>query len=209
MERLLAHPSRNLVRVAVFMLVVWAAATFGYAEAGWSIPDALYMVTLTVFTVGYEEVHPIDTPFLHVLTMATMGFGCTGMIFFTGALVQFFTLSPLQEFLGGRRMQSDIDKLENHVIICGFGRIGVELARALRDGGTPFVVLEQSDRRVEQARDAGYLCVQGDATDETTLEDAGIDRARARIAAAQRRRQRLCHAERTQPEPQHRDRRPR
>ncbi len=92
MDRVLAHPSRNLARVAIFMLAVSAAATVGYVEAGWSFQDALYMVTLTVFTVGYGEVHPIDTPFLHALTMATMVLGCTGMIFFTGALVQFFTL---------------------------------------------------------------------------------------------------------------------
>ena len=92
MDNLLAHPSRNLLRVAV-----WITATVAYMETGWSLQDALYMVTLTVFTVGYGEVHAIDTPFLHVVTMGTMVFGCTGMIFFTGALVQFFTLRPLQE----------------------------------------------------------------------------------------------------------------
>jgi voltage-gated potassium channel Kch len=107
-----------------------------------------------------------------------MVFGCTGMIFFTGALVQFFTLSPLQELLGGRRMQGEIDKLTGHVIVCGFGRIGVELAKALKDGRTPFVVLEENERKVEQARAAGHLCVQGDATSETALQEAGIDRAR-------------------------------
>ncbi len=54
-------------------------------EAGWNFQDSLYMVTLTVFTVGYGEVHPIDTTYLHALTMMTMLLGCTGMIFFTGA----------------------------------------------------------------------------------------------------------------------------
>lgn len=179
MDNLLLHPSRNLVRVALFMAVVWAAATLGYEEAGWSFQDALYMVTLTVFTVGYGEVRPIDTPYLHALTMVTMGLGCTGMIFFTGALVQFFTLRPLQDILGNRRVHTEIDRLENHVIVCGYGRIGVELARALKDGGTPFVVLEQNEQRVQQARAAGFLCVQGDATSEQALEEVGVMRARA------------------------------
>ena len=179
MDNLLAHPSRNLAWVAVFMAVVWTVATAGYVEAGWSIQDALYMVTLTVFSVGYGEVHPIDTPFLHALTMATMVLGCTGMIFFTGALVQFFTLGSLQEFLGDRRVHTEIDKLEGHVIVCGFGRIGVELGRALADGGAAFVVLEQNEQRVAQARAAGYLCLQGDATNEATLEEVGVARARA------------------------------
>jgi len=161
------------------MVVVCVAATAGYVEAGWSFQDAIYMVTLTVFTVGYGEVHPIDTPYLHVVTMGTMVLGCTGMIFFTGALVQFFTLRQLQDFLGDRRVHTEIDKLENHVIVCGFGRIGVELAKALKDGGAAFVVLEQDEQRVAQARAAGYLCMQGDATSETTLTEVGVDRARA------------------------------
>jgi voltage-gated potassium channel len=161
------------------MAVVWSAATTAYWKAGWNFPDALYMVTLTVFTVGYDEVHPINTTYLRVVTMATMAFGCTGMLFLTGGLVQFMTLNPLQQLLGGRRVQAEIDKLENHVIVCGYGRIGVELAKALKDGRTAIVVLEQNERRVEQAREAGHLCIQGDATSEATLQDAGIDRARA------------------------------
>jgi voltage-gated potassium channel Kch len=111
--------------------------------------------------------------------MATMVFGCTGMIFLSGALVQFMTLNPLQQLIGGRRVQAEVDKLENHIIVCGYGRIGLELAKALKDGRAPFVVVEQNERRVTQARDAGHSCLQGDATNETTLLDAGIVRARA------------------------------
>jgi voltage-gated potassium channel len=151
----------------------------GYVLAGWNFQDSLYMVTLTVFTVGYGEVHPIDTPLLHGLTMGTMIVGCTGMIFFTSALVQFLTIGQLRQLLGVRRVQTEIDKLSNHIIVCGFGRIGVALAQALRDGAAPFVILEQNDRRVAEARDAGYLCLQGDATNEAVLAAAGIDRARA------------------------------
>lgn len=181
MDSLVFHPSRNVIRVAVFMLAVCAASTIGYLEAGWSFQDAIYMVTLTVFTVGYGEVHPIDTPFLHALTMATMVLGCTGMIFFTGALVQFFTLRPLQEIFGDRRVQNEVEKLDDHVIVCGFGRIGVELSKALKDGGAAFVVVEQNEQKVVAARAAGYLCLQGDASQEAVLEQAGI--ARARILA--------------------------
>ncbi|MGA7433864.1 MAG: NAD-binding protein [Xanthobacteraceae bacterium] len=179
MDNPLLHPSRNLFRGTAFMAIVWVAATTGYMRGGWNFQDAFYMVTLTVFTVGYEEVRPIDTQFLHWLTMGTMAFGCTGMIFLSGALVQFMTLSPLQQILGGRRVQAEVDKLENHIIVCGYGRIGVELAKALKDGRAPYVVLEQNEQRVRHARDAGHSCLQGDATNEATLLDAGIARARA------------------------------
>ncbi len=179
MDGLDVYPSRNLIRGTVFMLVVWTAATAGYWKAGWSFQDSIYMVTLTVFSVGYGEVRPIDTRYLHALTMATMVFGCTGMIFLTGSLIQFMTLTSLQQLLGGRRVQSEIDRLKDHIIVCGYGRIGVELAKALKDGRATIVVLEQDAGRIKQARAAGHLCIQGDATSETALQDAGIARARA------------------------------
>lgn len=75
-------------------------------------------------------------------------------------------------------MHTEIDKLSNHVIICDFGRIGVALAKALKDGGAPFVVLEQNERRVMEAREAGHLCSQGDVTQELALLGTGIHRAR-------------------------------
>lgn len=179
MDSLTNYPSRNLIRGAIFMAVVWTIATVAYWEAGWPFQDALYMVTLTVFTVGYGEVHPIDTMYLHIVTMATMAFGCTGMIFLTGALIQFMTFNSLQQILGVRRVQAEIDKLENHVIICGYGRMGGELAKALHDGRASTVILEMDDRRVAEAREAGHLCFQGDATNEDTLRDVGIERAQA------------------------------
>jgi voltage-gated potassium channel Kch len=178
MDRLIGSPLRNLISIIVFMLVVVALATAAYMSAGWSFPDALYMVVLTVYTVGYEEVRPINTPYLHTITMGLIVLGCTGMILVTGALVQVFTFSQIQQLLGTTRMKSDIERLKGHVIVCGFGRIGVMLAHELAAGGAAFVILERSDKRFAEARDMGYLCIQGDATDETALIAAGIERAR-------------------------------
>src|SRR5271154_3747773 len=121
MDSLLGSPLRNLISIIVFMLVVVAVATLGYMIAGWSFTDALYMVVLTIYTVGYEEVRPISTPYLHAVTMGLIVLGCTGMILVTGALVQVLTFSQIQHLLGANRMKSDIDKLNGHVIVCGFG----------------------------------------------------------------------------------------
>ena len=71
-ERVLGSPVRNLVTILSFMGVVVVLATAAYMAAGWSLADASYMVALTIYTVGYGEVHPIDTPYLHTVTMATM-----------------------------------------------------------------------------------------------------------------------------------------
>jgi voltage-gated potassium channel len=174
----LGSPGRTLVSIVLFMLVVIVLATFGYMAAGWSFSDASYMVLLTVYTVGYGEVHPIATPYLHAITMATMIFGCTGMILLTGALVQFLTITQLQQSLGVKRMKAEVDKLEGHVIVVGYGRIGAMLAKELESGGAKFVVLEQSEDRAREVRDLGHLCLVGDATNESSLRDAGIARAR-------------------------------
>ena len=64
-----ASPLRNLASIVGFMLVVVALSTGAYMHAGWSFDDAIYMVLLTVFTVGYGEVHPIVTPYLHAVTI--------------------------------------------------------------------------------------------------------------------------------------------
>jgi Trk K+ transport system NAD-binding subunit len=178
MNGLAGSPFRNLVSIIAFMLVVVALATSAYVAAGWSFVDAIYMVLLTVFTVGYGEVRPIATPFLHFVTIATIVLGCTGMILLSAALVQALTFSQIQQLLGANRVKTDINKLKDHVIVCGFGRIGVMLAKDLAAGGADFVVLERNEGRLNQARELGYLCWQGDATDETALAAVGVDRAR-------------------------------
>ena len=171
-------PFRNLFFVVAAMLAIGACAVAAYMMAGWSLADSLYMVLLTVYTVGYGEVHPINTPYLHAVTMATIVVGCTGMIVVTGVLVQALTFSQIRQLLGANRMRSDISKLKDHVVVCGYGRIGVMLARDLAAGGAPFVILERDEARVEEARTAGHLALQGDATDEGSLRAVGIERAK-------------------------------
>jgi voltage-gated potassium channel len=175
---LLGSPVRNLAIGISFVLAVVALATLGYWLAGWSLGDALYMVIVTVYTVGYGEVHPINTPLLRGLTIATIALGCTGMIFLTGALVQFITLNQLNQIFGLRRMNIQIDKLDRHVIVCGFGRLGSALSHELHAGATSFVLIEQDDATAAHARHLGFLCIQGDATDAEVLREAGVMRAR-------------------------------
>ena len=114
-----------------------------------------------------------------MVTITLIVLGCTGMIFLTGALVQVITFTQIQQVLGSKRMKQQIERLKNHVIICGFGRIGVMLAKELRAGKADFVILEANPERFAEARDLGYLCLQADATEEEALKQAGVLRARA------------------------------
>ncbi|MCB1210002.1 MAG: NAD-binding protein [Verrucomicrobiales bacterium] len=178
MSKTLSRPQANLLYAAAFVAAVMVVFTLGYRFAGWSWGDAIYMVIITAFSVGFGEVMPVTDPWLRAWTVALIVLGCTGIIFITGTLVQWLTEAQIQRVLGGRRMENEIEKLKNHAIICGFGRIGRMIASQLEAGGTPFVIVDQAPDRVADAREAGWLTLQGEATDESVLRDAGIARAR-------------------------------
>jgi voltage-gated potassium channel len=172
-------PWRNLVAGLLYIALVTGVATLAYVELGWSWGDAFYFVVYTIFTVGYDELHPIVTPELRFVTISTIVLGCTGVIYLTGALVQFLTYLQLQQFLGNRRMKNRIGTLSGHVIVCGYGRIGHMLADELKTGGVDFVVLDREEAKLAEATERGHLTLAGDATDEAVLEAAGVHRARA------------------------------
>jgi len=174
----LGSPLQGLIRAMAFVCSVYLLAVIGFVLSGWSLGDAAYMVMLTIFSVGFNEVHPIDTAWLRGLTMATILLGCTGMIVLTGALVQFLAQVQLRSLLGIDRMQSQIEKLSNHTIICGYGRIGQQLARELAEAHEGFVIVERDPAKFAIAHAAGYTCLTADATDEAALQTAGIERAR-------------------------------
>ena len=173
-----SRPQTNLYYAMLFVGVVLVVFTVGYRLAGWSWSDALYMVVITAFSVGFGEVVPITDPWLRAWTIALILFGCTSIIFVTGTLVQWLTEAQIQRALGGKRMENEIEKLTQHAIICGFGRIGRMIATQLQAGGIPFVIVDQAADRVAEVRDAGFLTLQGEATDEAVLKAAGIGRAR-------------------------------
>lgn len=178
MTRWTDSPWRNLAAGLAYMLVVLFAATCAYVLAGWSWGDAFYFVIITVFTVGYDELHPI-TGVLRAITMSAIVLGWLGLTFLAAAFVQFITFTQIQQLLGVRRMKTQIEKLTGHVIICGYGRIGQMLADELKTGGVDFVVVESNESRFEEAVARGFPAWRGDATDEEVLAAVGIARARA------------------------------
>jgi voltage-gated potassium channel len=179
MTGLLDSPVRNLTVGVAYTVTVMILATAAYMAVGWSFRDAVYMVIVTVYTVGYGEVRAIDTPALNVITIALIVLGCTGIIFLTGALVQYFTLSQLTKVIGLKRMNKQVDELKEHVVVCGFGRLGTVLAKSLSASSAGFVIIEESEARAADARTQGYLCIHGDASNEAVLLAAGVMRANA------------------------------
>lgn len=169
---------RKVLIGTVIFVVSTAVAVIGYWMAGWSLLEAIYMVTITIYGVGYGEVRPIEEPALKVFTMGVIIAGCTSSIYVLGGFLQMIAEGELNRVLGARRMSKGIEKLTEHIIICGFGRVGRILADELTEAGQPFVVIDTQQERLRDAESSGIFVVVGDATDEKILESAGICRAR-------------------------------
>ena len=153
----MTYPTRNLVYGLCFMAAVMVAGVIGYLMAGWDWSDAVYMVVISIFTVGYGEVRPINEEGLRGFTMLLIVLGCFSVIFVSGALVQFLMEGQIRRALGDRRMSAELKKLNKHAIICGYGRIGRMVAADLKAGQRPFIVVDKDPRRLEAAREADVL----------------------------------------------------
>ena len=163
------------IGAAMFLSVIVLGAA-AYHHAGWSISDAVYMVVITVFSVGYEEVQPINTIDLRILTMLIIVAGDASKVYFVGSLVQFITEGEIGKAMDEHRKSRDIDSITDHAIICGYGRIGQVLARELEAKNFPFLILDNNPERIALAHTDGYLALLGDAGAEDTLNEAHIER---------------------------------
>lgn len=149
----------------------------GYVIAGWSPLDAIYMVVITVFGVGYGEVNPVQSTGLRVFTIGVIVAGYASALYAVGGFLQMITEGEIHRALGARRMTSEIERLRDHAIVCGFGRMGRMLCAELSDLQQGLVVIDADESKVAAARDAGFLAVSGDATQEADLGRAGVESA--------------------------------
>lgn len=176
-------PVRHLRFSIGSLVAIIALGTFGYsAIEGWQLFDSLYMTVITLATVGFKEVHELsDEGKLFTIVLIISG---TGMIAYTlSSLLQFTLEGQLRKILGRKKLESRINKLRDHYIICGFGRIGYLICREFQSRPLPFVVVENNSHLIERLDREGHLYVEGDATDDATLLSAGIEHAKGLITA--------------------------
>ena len=171
------RPIRRILTGATIFVVVCLAAIGGYIQEGWSVGDAVYMVVITIFGVGYGEVKPVETASLRALTIAVIVFGYAAAVYAVGGFIQMLVDGEFQSLLRSRKMSQGIANLRGHTIVCGYGRMGSIAAEELLSAGHPFVVIDEDEDRVEEAQAAGMLAMVGNATEEETLTEAGVDHA--------------------------------
>jgi voltage-gated potassium channel len=178
----MGHLRRRLTVIAVAIVVTLGGGTLGFVLIEhYPVFDAFYMTLTTVTTVGYGELHPLHRAG-RIFNSCLILFGVITMLLAVGAMTQTIIELELNQFFGRRRVKGMIDKLEGHVILCGFGRVGRGAADELRQAGVPFVVVDHDEDRVETAMKDGMLGVLADASRDETLREIGIDRAKGLIA---------------------------
>ena len=170
-----------LVGVGIFSGVV-ALSTLSSCLEGWSLDDAFYMVIITIFGVGYEEVRPVHTAAERLTTILTIIAGPLATVYVIGSLVKIITEKEFQKAMADHRKFKTMDDMKNHTIICGFGRIGQTIARELKKAGKPFLILDRDAARIALSEGLGYLTLEGDAGEEEVLTRAHIDNARTLAA---------------------------
>ncbi len=176
------HIRKRLVFIAAAIAVTLLAGTAGFVAIEDYPPfDAFYMTLTTISTVGYAEVHPLSDKG-RVFNSFLIFFGVATMFFAIGAVTQTAIELELNQFFGKRRTKNMIDKLRDHFIVCGFGRVGRGAAEELLRAEVPFVIVDHTEERVTMALKRGMLAVLADATRDETLRDVGITRAKGLIA---------------------------
>lgn len=165
------------------LVIIVAIGTIGYEVIeGWSFLDALYMTITTITTVGFREVHPLSEAGQIFSIFLIVG-GVGGALYILSMLVGYILEGHLGITMGRRRMKTKIAKLKKHFILCGYGRVGEEIALTFSEEGVPFVVISNNEEHVASAEKEGHLAIFGDATSDDVLEEAGIERAYGLVAA--------------------------
>src|SRR5213593_3108013 len=179
----LEHPLRRFRLAAVLLAIVITVGVTGYMLIdGFSLLDSFYMVIITISTVGYTEVHAEGTPG-RVFTSGLIVVGVGTMLYGFGVFAETLADNAFGRYRRDRQLQRDLNQLRDHFIICGYGRIGTQVVAEFEEHRVPYVVIDQTEEALERIRAEGRLHIEGDASKEEILKQAGIERAKGLVSA--------------------------
>jgi len=174
-------PKKLLFPTLIFVILL-LSGVFGYmCIEGWDLLDALYMTIITISTVGYGEVREIG-PGGRIFTLLLIIFGVSILTYIVSLVVETLIAGEIRSVLGRRKVGKKIESLRDHYIICGYGRIGSIICKELTHKAVPLMVIEKDEQVLEQLEQDKILYLDGDATNEETLLDAGIKKAKGLVS---------------------------
>ena len=174
---------RRFVLIVALFCITLAIGTVGFViieDYSWF--EGFYMTLNTVTTIGYQELWPLSHAG-RVFNSFLIIFGVSALFISFGAMTQTVIELELQDRYGKRRKKRMIDKLHDHFIVCGFGRVGRNASYEMQQARAPFLVMDRSEQRVANAANAGMIAIVADATRDDSLREAGVLRALGLIAA--------------------------
>ncbi len=173
----------ELVKAGIYVFILLIVGTAGYMLLeSYSFVDALYMTVITVSTVGFREVFPLSDPgklFTIFIILSSLGV----VAYFLSNLTQSLFKTQLSFFLGGNLKNFKLKKMENHIIVCGYGRNGKQVVEELTAFNEKVVVVDKDHELVVSNVTQPIQFIEGDATEDEVLLKAGIGKARALIAS--------------------------
>lgn len=179
-------PSINKKHFLTLLLLVAGLVIIGVAGymiiEQWNFLESLYMVVITLATVGYREIHPLSTAGT-IFTILLIVFGVVTLYYVIRVVGEYILLSRFDEQHKINQMKAQIQNLSGHYVVCGFGRVGSKIAQELVKENVPLVIVEDDPQTAEECRAQGFLCVTGDATGEEALLSAGLMNAKGLMAA--------------------------
>jgi voltage-gated potassium channel len=182
MIRAVPSVSRRLALGALVLYIVLMVGTVGFSILeGWSVFEAFYVSVLVISTLGFSTLSPTHNG-SRLLTLCLITGGVGTLYYFVSIMAQTVIETQLHR-QGRRRMEQRVAALRDHYIVCGYGRVGRQICYELAQQRVAFVVVDNNDQRQERVLADGYLLVEGDASDDTMLQRAGIKRARGLLTA--------------------------
>ncbi|HYT91422.1 MAG TPA: potassium channel protein [Gemmataceae bacterium] len=180
-QRFLAVP-RRLFFVGLVPLFLILAGTLGYyfIEDKYDLFDALYMTVITLSTIGYQEVHPLS-PTGRTFTMVLIVGGVFAFFWAGSEVIRAIVSGEVGELLGRQRMQRSLAQMADHLIVCGYGRMGRLVCQEFSQQDMPFVVVESQPEALIGFDIAHGIPLHGDATSDEVLKQAGVERARGLV----------------------------
>ena len=176
------HPLRRFRLPLTLLGIVIVLGVAGYMLIDrWDLLDSFYMVIITISTVGYTEVHPQGTAG-RIFTSGLIVFGVATMLYGFGVFAETLADNAFGRYRRERQLQRDLNQLHEHFIICGYGRMGTQIVAEFEEHRVPYVVIDQTEEALERIRAEGRLHIEGDASREDVLTQAGIERARGLVS---------------------------